>query len=455
MKRQFAFLLLGLGAVLVACGQLARATLAPAPNDIEDSLPQWSPDGSRIAFDRAAPGLQHIVTMRNDGKDLYVATFGGHLRGFVPGEPPYLLVEAGDETTLTTGGRYSGPRAVLHGTDASAASDGVRVAYLRDGTLYVARLDNLPPNHGVTPSPSAETAVAAVGAPAADDVLGPVWSPGGTKIAFAGRDGLVVAATDGSGSATVVPGPVANPSWTRDGTAIAYQTKTAGFDAIFKVAASGGTPVQLVGGDQNARFPQFSPRLDALAWISDRQHVRGGATQYRFALYVRVGAGPDRKLVDDVHPFSPARWSPNADDLVVSAGQECLRWGMYVVRSYGGAPHRLSNLCRYDGTPAADTIHASPYFDIMNGLGGDDRLYGFWGNDKILGENGNDTIVGDAGHDVIFGGPGDDVIFGGPGNDTIIGGPGRDRIDCGPGIDIVEGAGRLDRIAKNCEHVRR
>ena len=46
-------------------------------------------------------------------------------------------------------------------------------------------------------------------------------------------------------------------------------------------------------------------------------------------------------------------------------------------------------------------------------------------------------------------------VFVGTGNDTIVGGPGRDRINCAPGGDTVEGAGRLDRIAKSCERVRR
>jgi Ca2+-binding RTX toxin-like protein len=38
---------------------------------------------------------------------------------------------------------------------------------------------------------------------------------------------------------------------------------------------------------------------------------------------------------------------------------------------------------------------------------------------------------------------------------VIIGGNGRDVIDCGPGNDTVDGAGPLDTIAKNCEHVKR
>ncbi|MES1248581.1 MAG: hypothetical protein ABUS54_13005, partial [Actinomycetota bacterium] len=183
----------------------------------------------------------------------------------------------------------------------------------------------------------------------------------------------------------------------------------------------------------------------------DRQHAPGGATPHQHALYLQTG----KKLLDDVHPYSPPAWSPTDASIAVAAGQECRRWGIEVVPTLGGPAHRRSNICRYDGTAAADTIHGSPYFDIISGKGGNDHLFGGAGNDDILGENGDDTISGGAGNDTIFGGPGNDVISGGAGNDTIIPGNGADRVDCGPGDDTVEGAGPLDRISKSCEHVRR
>ncbi len=111
-----------------------------------------------------------------------------------------------------------------------------------------------------------------------------------------------------------------------------------------------------------------------------------------------------RKLVDDVHPYSPPRWSPTAALIAVSAGQECCRWGIYITRSeLGSQPHR----CRFNGTSGADTIHGSQYFDLVNGLGGSDVIYGLGGNDKISGNGGNDTIYGGAGNDFILAGPGE------------------------------------------------
>ena len=105
VKKQLLIVALGLAIVLVVAGQLARATAGPEPNDIQDSLPGWSSDGSRVAFERTAPSLQHVVTMQPSGKDLFVATSTGLFRGFLPGTqaPPYLVVQQDDNTILTVG----------------------------------------------------------------------------------------------------------------------------------------------------------------------------------------------------------------------------------------------------------------------------------------------------------------------------------------------------------------
>jgi hypothetical protein len=239
---------------------------------------------------------------------------------------------------------------------------------------------------------------------------------------------------------------------------IAFERNAGPHWSIWFVNADGSDPRAVLTGSADYRFPQFSV-TDRLAFITDKQRIPGGATPYQYALYVEEpGTSAPYKVLDDVRPDEPAAWSPTSAQLAAAAGEECLRFGIYVVSSAKVAlPHgtRRTNICRFDGTAHADTLRGSPYHDVMNGNGGNDVIYGNAGNDKISGDDGNDTIYGGAGNDFIFGGPGNDRIFGGPGNDTIIGGNGRDAIDCGSGDDTVEGAGPLDRIAKSCEHVRR
>jgi hypothetical protein len=431
MKRHLALLLLGLAVVLVAAGQLARAAGGPGPNDIEDSLPAWHADGVHLAFERTAPQLQHVVSMTSAGKDTYVAYFTGSLRGYAGN---LLLVEAGDETLVTTGARFGGPPNVIHGTYASGRADGSRVAYVRGGTLYSSK-----------PDASDERALASGVAPS--DTIGPAWSPDGRQIAVSSGASLLVVRADGSGSRVLTPSG-SNPSWSDDGRTLAFERE----GQVWLIGADGTGERMLAPG----RLPQFSPvSTSAVAYISNRQHIPGGATPYRYALYVQTIGGVAHKLVDDVHPYSPPRWSPTAALIAVAAGQECERWGISIVRSSGGQAHRRSNLCRIEGTSGPDRLVGSPYYDIIRGFGGNDFIKGNPGNDRIEGNDGNDRIVAGPGNDFVFGGPGDDTIFGGTGNDTIIGGNGHDRIDCGAGNDTVEGAGPLDRIAKNCEHVRR
>jgi Tol biopolymer transport system component len=441
VKKQLLAVALGLVAVLIAAGQLAHALAGPSPNDIQDSQPWWDADGVHLAFSRTAPGLRHVVTSTSAGKDLYVAWQSGTSRGYAG---RYFLVESNDETIVTTGGRFSGPNAILHGTDASASRDGTQVAYLRSGTLYVASTAGIPPS-GAYPIYSPPKRAVATGIdPTATDIVGPAWSPDGTRIAVSTGDSLLLVKADGSGSRVLAQG--ANPSWSPDGRTIAFDRA----GRVRTIGADGSGERDVDPG----KLAQYAPFGNKLAFISDQQHLKGGATPFQFALYVDDG-NKTYKLVDDVHPFSPPRWSPTGALIAVSAGQECFRWGIYVGRpDIGSRFTRHSNICRFTGTPGNDTIRGSYYFDRINGLGGNDLIKAFDGNDAIYGENGNDTILAGNGNDFVLAGPGDDRIYGGAGNDTIIPGNGHDVVDCGPGIDTVEGSGPLDRISKNCEHVR-
>jgi RTX calcium-binding nonapeptide repeat (4 copies) len=89
------------------------------------------------------------------------------------------------------------------------------------------------------------------------------------------------------------------------------------------------------------------------------------------------------------------------------------------------------------GTPRGDVLRGTPGRDVLRGLGGPDRLYGLGGND------------------VLFAGRGRDRLFGGPGRDVTYTRDGaRDTVSCGAGRDLVH-ADRLDRVARDCELVRR
>jgi len=440
--RQLAFLAIGLVVVLVVAGQLARANAGPSPGDPQDTAPALSTDGRQVAFTESAEGqTPRVLVMTTGGAALHFVS-DGVLRGWVPNANRIVVQPDGAHTVVLNarGGNFL-PTGSVVGVDATPSPDGTRLAYVRDGEMFVAKVDG-----------SGERRVATQVSLLNGDSVGPAWSPDGTRIALASASGLVVANADGSGSHVVLSTALANPSWSPDATTIAYESQVPPHHSIWLVNADGTGNRQLAGGGFENRLPQFSPISNTVAFISNRKEVLP-----EYGLYTQTtDSSVARRIVDDVDPTSLPRWSTTAALIAVAARQECRRDGIYLTRSdIGSRPRRRSNLCRFDGTSSADTIHGTPYFDIINGNGGNDVLYGLGGNDKISGAGGNDTIYGGGGNDFILAGPGNDRVYGGAGNDTIIPGNGHDRIDCGPGNDTVESAGPLDTIARNCEQVRR
>ena len=426
-----------IAASLAALASTGLAGAAAAPAAPRDGDPWWSPQGTTLAFSRVSPTMEspHVLftpAVRGGEVDLLGE---GTARGFRPGSGE-LLVELGTDTIV----RDAATRAVgrIPGVDATWSPDGSRVAFLEGSTLATSSplggdVQELAP--GVVPPPS--------------DTTGPVWSPDGQEIAIANGSAIEVVAADGSAARTIFDeaGENANPSWSHDGSTLAFERLAGGRWSIWLVAPDGTNAHEAVAAaTANNRHPQWSPLDARLAFLSDR----GG----RYALYVGAADGLPRMLVDSVYPASPARWSPDGTRLAVSSAADCGRFGIYVVQASGGAPPvRRSNQCRIEGTPGADVLSGTPFADHIDGVGGNDRLFGYGGNDVIEGGAGDDGIGGGAGNDVIDGGPGDDILSGSTGNDVIYAGAGRDKIGCGPGVDTVYL--QPGDTARDCERVRR
>ena len=116
-------------------------------------------------------------------------------------------------------------------------------------------------------------------------------------------------------------------------------------------------------------------------------------------------------------------------------------------------PLACSNAIR--GTQKANKLRGTGAGDTMKGLGGNDVLRGFGGDDCLNGGRGNDRVIAGPGGDRLIGGKGRDTMLGGGGPDVIKARDGqRDMIKCGPGQDTVL-ADKSDRVAKDCEKVRR
>jgi Ca2+-binding RTX toxin-like protein len=128
---------------------------------------------------------------------------------------------------------------------------------------------------------------------------------------------------------------------------------------------------------------------------------------------------------------------------------------------------------RVRGRRAGDSLRGRAGRDCLFGNAGRDRMSGQGHADRLLGNRGRDRLAGNAGRDRLFGNQGNDRLLGGGGRDRLRGGPGRnrysagagndrvlarnnktDRVRCGKGRDRVV-ADRRDRVADDCERVRR
>jgi len=109
------------------------------------------------------------------------------------------------------------------------------------------------------------------------------------------------------------------------------------------------------------------------------------------------------------------------------------------------------------GTDDGDRIKGEKGKDKERGKDGADCLVGGGGKDNLNGGKGKDNLKGNGGKDKLKGGKSKDKFSGGGGNDTINSRDGKkgEKVNCGGGRKDKVTADKGDKVAGNCEKVKK
>jgi Tol biopolymer transport system component len=419
--------------VLVVIG---FAHAAPPPvQPGSDVSPQVSPNGSWLLFQRLYGGSRYTPP----DTTLRIARADGTADRELVGRRPYPSLDAlwtpdnlfevtlsqPDGTFVTTLRRPEDGSVVRQLPVAARAwsPNGNWIAYVDDRALYVA-------------APDGSNARLLATAPEQGWVGAGVFSPDSTRLSYIVGLGLPsaqirseVVRIDGTERHLLRQAPVISTGkWSPDGDAVVLMAqgdpgRPNRYDPprAYVIGADGSNPHRIAPG--YSASPDWSPRG---AWIAYERQTATPTRDLHDLMIVRPDGTGRRRVVRT--GGGGGTWLADGRHVLTVGSGACRRWGILEIDVFRRTVRRLTNRCRIDGTPRADDIRGTPLRDLIDGRGGDDR------------------IVGDGGDDRISGGPGDDTIVS---KDRYL-----DTVRCGPGVDRVV-ADYRDRIARDCERVRR
>jgi Tol biopolymer transport system component len=347
-------------------GTVRRVTTDKA----EDLSPAWSPDGTHIAWLRTGPAETAVFMTKVTGgvhekvADVYpvrVEAVGRHLDWSPDGQYLAAADKGGPEEPFhivligVRGGRKRAltlpPERIIGDMSPVFSPDGKSLAFLRAITSGVNEVYIAPAQGG--PARGLTSDNRSVGALA--------WTPDGASIIFSsdrrGNSALWrVAASGGTPTRLPLVGENASdPAFSKDGRRMVY-TQFFRDANIWRIDTAGrGPAVKVISSTQYDSSPQYSPDGSRVAFRSNRSGSNeiwvsdsGGRTPVQLTRY----GGP---------LTGTPRWSPDGMNLAFDTRPDG-QADIYVISSNGGTPRRLTNAASEDVVPSWSRDGAWIYF---------------------------------------------------------------------------------------------
>jgi len=169
--------------------------------------------------------------------------------------------------------------------------------------------------------------------------MGPVWSPGGDRLAFTSYmqnnpDVYISNLSGGALKRISIGGSNITPAFSPDGGTVAFSSSAAGAANLYTISANGGSAHRLTVSNSIDLSPDYSPDGGSIVFASERA---GGLHIFRMG----AGGGGVSRLTFVGYQNDMPSWSPIGDKIAF-AGRDMGTFDIFIMNTDGSNIQRLT-----------------------------------------------------------------------------------------------------------------